>query len=80
MKSVPLNIPECTVMIKRRRPGSPRSTGATLGSSRAINNKVKYRLLSNAGGATPVAMETERELKDRFDAVRERADALRRHL
>jgi hypothetical protein len=28
----------------------------------------------------PVAMETERELKDRFDAVRERADALRRHL
>jgi len=25
-------------------------------------------------------METERELKDRFDAVRERADALRRHL
>jgi len=25
-------------------------------------------------------METERELKDRFAAVRERADALRRHL
>jgi len=25
-------------------------------------------------------MGTERELKDRFDAVRERADALRRHL
>jgi len=25
-------------------------------------------------------METERELKDRFDAVRERAEALRRHL
>jgi len=25
-------------------------------------------------------METERELKDRFNAVRERADALRRHL
>jgi len=25
-------------------------------------------------------METERELKDRFEAVRERADALRRHL
>jgi hypothetical protein len=36
--------------------------------------------LRNAGGTTPVAMETERELKDRFDAVRERADALRRHL
>jgi len=30
--------------------------------------------------ATLVAMETERELKDRFDAVRERAEALRRHL
>ena len=27
-----------------------------------------------------VARETERELKDRFDAVRERAEALRRHL
>jgi len=25
-------------------------------------------------------METERELKERFDAIRERADALRRHL
>jgi hypothetical protein len=25
-------------------------------------------------------METERELRDRYDAVRERADALRRHL
>jgi len=25
-------------------------------------------------------MESERELRERFDAVRERADALRRHL
>jgi hypothetical protein len=37
-------------------------------------------LIEQRRGATLVAMETERELKDRFAAVRERADALRRHL
>jgi len=36
--------------------------------------------LEKTRGTRPVARETERELKDRFDAVRERADALRRHL
>jgi hypothetical protein len=38
------------------------------------------KVLQKRRGAMPVAMETERELKERFDAVRERADALRRHL
>jgi len=61
-------------VIKRER------TGALLGLSRTLAPEVNCQIFGNTGRTTPVAMDSERELKDRFDAVRERADALRRHL
>jgi len=67
-------------MIERRCPATSRCPVVLFGLSRTLGHEVKYLFLSNARGTMPVAMETERELKDRFDAVRERADALRRHL
>jgi len=39
-----------------------------------------FQAFTTTGRPTPMAIETERELQERFNAIRERADALRRHL